>query len=121
MIRAILFLIWEFLKHSINMRLKPRIASDEFPTGHGRFGFDPTNPIPCKGFHGPRLFMEKLKFSDGATLRFERYGSTDAENIPDTIIDCYQVYRNGKEFGDLYLAPFQKRTSQKLPEGFSWN
>lgn len=119
MIRALLFLFWEFLKHSVRNRLKPRIKADKFPTGMGSFGFESTNPIPCAGFHGPRRYLEAIKFSDGKSFRFERQGSTGEENIPAEIIDYYDIYKDGKDFGQLFLAPFQKRTSRKLPEGFS--
>ncbi len=103
---------------SLKKQFKSGIKTDEFPSGKGKFGFDVTNPIPCKGFLGPNKYLQKIEFADKSSFRFERHGSTGAENINAEHIDIYSIYKNGKKHSDLYLAPYQKRTSRKVPEGF---
>jgi hypothetical protein len=109
--------VWEIIRNRFQ---NPGVKTDEFPNAIGRFGFDVTNPIPCKGFFGPTQYLEKIEFSESMLLRFERIGSTASDNIAAEHIDYYSIFIKGQKHITLYLAPHQKKTSRKLPKGFNW-
>ena len=102
--------LMQYAWDTFKLQYKSGIKTDVFLSSKGRFGFDVTNPIPCKGFSGPKKYLQKIEFADKSSFRFERKGSGGAENIEAETIDIYSIYKNGKKHSDLYLAPYQKRT-----------
>ncbi len=91
---------------------------DEIPGATGRFGLEPTNPIPIHGIPNSRIYLENLVESDGGLIRFTRNGSVYVPliNFP---IDEYLTYDlKGKSLATVFISPYHKRCSEKAPEGF---
>lgn len=91
---------------------------DEIPGAIGRFGLDPTNPIPIHGIPNSRIYLEHLLQADDSLIRFTRKGSihVDSINFP---VDEYHIYDQvGKFITSLYISAYHKRCSEKAPEGF---
>lgn len=94
------------------------ISGDKFPNGSGRFGYEPTNPIPCNSIFGSMSYLSSLRTPDGEPVNNHRIGSTSAE-ISDMPIDMYRISdMNDQEIAVLYLSPYQERNSELAPEGF---
>lgn len=94
------------------------VDTDEMPEGYGSFGYDVTNPIPTLGIPGSNEYLAALRTPQGHSLRWERLGCCSAPNIA-YLIDCYEIVDayTGSPCGELYLCPYNKRTSQLAPQG----
>ena len=95
--------------------------TDEIPEGIGEFGLEITNPIPVNGISENEIYLSRLKTSDGDSITWEREGSGKVENIADgsSPIDIYKIYNSsGDYFSTLYICPYNKKTSDKIPVGF---
>jgi hypothetical protein len=91
---------------------------DEIPGAVGRFGYDPSNPIPIHGVPNSKFYLDKLRQSDGQPVNFQREGSTSHESIL-LPIDQYLIFDFlGLELGRIYISPYHKKCSEKAPEGF---
>jgi len=94
------------------------IDADTFPNGNGRFGFDQGNPIPCNTIFGANAYLDGLRTLDGGSIKYERLGSM-ASAVTPMPVDAYRIFdSNRRDLGVLYISPYQKRNSQKVPEGF---
>jgi hypothetical protein len=84
----------------------------------GRFGFDASNPIPCKTLWGGMAYLERLHTIDGAKVVAERVGSFSSD-VVDSPIDGYDLtHPDGSDLGTIYISPYQARISQRAPDGF---
>jgi len=91
---------------------------DEIPEGFGEFGLDVTNPIPVQGIISNEVYLEKLVTNDGSEIHWEREGSTKTDNI-EKEIDIYKIFDAGGSFiTRLFISPYHKRISNKIPKGF---
>lgn len=93
-------------------------TEDVHPKGFGRFGFDVTNPIPSNNVFGSLAYLKRLRDKDGNPIKYNRLGSTGADNIEHPI-DKYKITDlNDSDLGIIYISPYQKTISRKAPEGF---
>lgn len=93
-------------------------ANDVMPQGYGEFGLEVTNPIPIHGVPENEVYLRKLRLSDGSKIAWKRIGSCGAPNIED-IIDNYEICdQYGTRICNLYLCPYNRKTSSKTPKGF---
>ena len=91
---------------------------DKIPDGYGEFGLEVTNPIPIHGVPENELYLRKLRCENGNVIKWKRLGSTGAPNIAQ-IIDNYEIYDTlGNKICNLYLCPYHRKTSNKVPKGF---
>lgn len=94
------------------------IDADELPNGRGEFGMTPSNPIPCKTVFGSTAYLGSLRTLDGTKVVYERAGSVDSEVSPHPV-DVYEIsHPNGQQLATLFISPYQKRISSKVPKGF---
>ena len=85
--------------------------------GIGEFGYDVTNPIPVNTIFGNMAYLGRLRTLDGVKVRYERLGSTGAENINNPI-DIYNIFKGEEKVATLYISPYNKKNSAKAPIGF---
>jgi tetratricopeptide (TPR) repeat protein len=93
---------------------------DELPIGFGEFGRCMTNPIPVRGIASNEVYLRKLVTKDNKKIKWERIGSqiSEVKGI-DKPIDIYEVFtEDRKESEILYIFPYNRKTSNKAPEGF---
>lgn len=90
---------------------------DAIPDGYGEFGLEVTNPIPVKTVFGSISYLRKLQMLDGTKVTYERLGSARAPNN-DNPIDLYEISANGQQITTLYVSPYNKRNSERAPNGF---
>ena len=92
--------------------------ADELPNAAGEFGLVPTNPIPTKTIFGSTYYLSLLRSRDGAKVRYERRGSLSSP-VTQMPIDAYDIkHPDGRLLATLYFSPYQRRNSQKVPQGF---
>ena len=93
---------------------------DEIPQGIGRFGLDPSNPIPIYGVPSNEIYLERLMLRDGGRIRWRREGSMENAIIYKPI-DKYEIFDiSGNTVCFLYLSPYHWKISNKAPEGFKF-
>jgi hypothetical protein len=93
-------------------------VQDEISQGIGRFGLDPTNPIPIFGVPNNRTYLNKLRLDNGEKIMWRRMRSLTFKNI-EFPVDEYAVHSFiGYKVTTLYLSSYHLRTSNKAPEGF---
>lgn len=91
---------------------------DEIPGGYGEFGLVVTNPIPVQGVMSNEVYLKNIVTSDGRKIHWEREGSTEIDNI-ENAIDCYKIFdANDNYITNIFISPYHKRISQKIPKGF---
>jgi len=90
---------------------------DTMPEGYGEFGLEITNPIPVNSILGNKLYLDRLWTDNGVKITYERIGSMRAPNI-SSIIDGYRIYARGEKIATLYICPYNKKISERAPEGF---
>jgi hypothetical protein len=91
---------------------------DEISQGLGRFGLDPTNPIPIFGVPNNRIYLYKLRLGNGEKITWRRMGSLTVSNI-EFPVDEYAVHSTiGYRVTKLYLSSYHLKTSNKAPDGF---
>ena len=105
--------IFEWMQNSANKGTN----QDMIPEGTGEFGYDVTNPIPTNTIRGNIIYLEKLHTDEGVKVGYERLGSTISPNIKG-VIDLYLISVDGKELTELYICPYNQKTSNKAPKGF---
>ena len=94
------------------------VDADELPNGRGEFGFDTSNPIPCKTVMGSMAYLARLYTLSGVKVESERIGSFGSDVI-DSPIDGYRLTDSaGADLGTIYISPYQGRISGKAPNGF---
>ncbi len=94
--------------------------TDEIPRSYGEFGHEITNPIPTHTLFGSTKYLAHLRLPDGAKVDYEREGSSLVSSDSTKPIDIYRImHPDGTEVATLYLCPYHKRNSEKVPEGFT--
>jgi len=91
-----------------------------FANTHGRFGWDPTNPIPCGSSFsevGAEKYLTWLKWK-GAEVVAQRLGSVGVDGMPG-MVDRYSLSVDEKNIGTIFLCAYSKNNSFRLPKGFS--
>ena len=92
--------------------------ADELPGASGEFGLSLSNPIPTRSILGSTSYLERLRTPDGEIIHYKRVGSFSS-HVSSRPIDGYVITTlNGAELATLYLSPYQKRNSAKIPRGF---
>jgi hypothetical protein len=91
--------------------------TDEIPSGLGEFGFDPTNPIPVRGWASNEIYLSGLRAKNGRAVTFKHLGSVKLPNILGHI-DEYEISQDGQVLCKLYVCPYNKKTSGRPPRGF---
>jgi tetratricopeptide (TPR) repeat protein len=93
---------------------------NEIPIGFGEFGRCLTNPIPVRGITANEVYLGKLLTEDDKKIKWERTGSREPEvKGIDGVIDIYKIFtEDKKDLGFLYIFPYNRKTSNKAPEGF---
>lgn len=90
---------------------------DEIPGATGRFGYDPSNPIPIHGVPNAKFYLNNLRLPDGQPITYQREGSTSHESI-QLPIDQYLIFGpDDEELGRIYISPYHKKCSKKAPDG----
>ena len=91
---------------------------DEIPGAIGKFGLEPTNPIPIHGIPNASIYLDGLRFANGKPIQYERKGSIWIFSI-ELPIDEYLIYdTEGNEITKIYISPYHLKCSLKAPEGF---
>lgn len=90
---------------------------DMIPGGTGEFGYEKTNPIPVNTIIGNTVYLDRLRTPDGTKVRYERLGSTHAENI-NCPVDIYNIFDGEIKIATLYISPYNKKNSSLAPKGF---
>ena len=120
---------------------------DVNPSGTGKFGLEPSNPIPIYGIDNIPAYMDKLRYkytskSGSGTITYNHIdfirttesdnskigskkpssegvaSSTSSPNI-EGHIDVYNLYSIGDEkLAKIYVACYSLKTSNKVPDGF---
>ena len=107
------------LKDIMNDMSAEGTDQDMIPGSFGEFGYSSTNPIPVNTIMGSKTYLENLQTIDGKKIQYNRIGATKAENI-NGIIDMYNIFVEFKQYAVLYIAPYNKKNSSKLPKGFKF-
>ena len=94
------------------------VDADELPNGHGEFGLSLSNPIPCQSILGGRLYLDRLRTSDGTKVIYQRIGSFFSEVTPHPIDGYVLSHSNGVTLATIYISAYQKRNSSKSPINF---
>lgn len=92
---------------------------DVVPGGIGRFGWDKNNPVPCAPIFsekGADLYLSWLMGEDSKLISAARVGSHGVEGMPG-MVDCYQLNVGDARLGLLYICPYFKRNSRRVPWG----
>ena len=106
------------LLNAMEMMCKKGTAEDVMPEGYGEFGLDITNPVPIHGVPQNEVYLRKLCLLNGSKITWKRMGSCHAPNI-EYIIDKYEIFdQSGNKVCYLYLCPYNRKTSNKVPKGF---
>ena len=93
---------------------------DQIPEGIGEFGLDLSNPVPVNGILSSDRYLEKLKTDNGEKISWERIGSFSANNIKNPI-DGYTIFdKDRKQIATIYISPYHKTNSNKVPRGFKF-
>lgn len=98
------------------------VDSDEIPAGYGEFGFAKTNPIPCQSLDGATAYLDALRTNDGklgSSVSYSRVGSTECPEVTPGGIDMYSISADGLARCTLFISPYHKFNSRRLPAGFS--
>lgn len=91
---------------------------DEIPEGFGEFGLDVTNPIPVQGIISNKVYLKRLITIESDKIRWKREGSAKTDNI-ENAIDIYKIFgTDGNFITKLFISPYHKRISNKVPKGF---
>lgn len=90
---------------------------DVMPEGVGEFGLDITNPIPVNTIFGSNAYLRKLLTTNGSVIEYERIGSMKAPNI-SALIDGYSIKVKGEQIAIIYICPYNKKNSNRVPKGF---
>jgi hypothetical protein len=109
----------ELIKNIMNEMSVNGTDQDVIPGSFGEFGLSITNPIPVNTILGSATYLDNLQTLDGKKIQYERIGSTKAANIIG-MIDMYNIYAEKNKITQLYIAPYNKKNSEKTPKGFKF-
>ncbi|WP_445749621.1 hypothetical protein [Polaribacter sp.] len=96
---------------------KEGTTKNVIPGGYGEFGLEITNPIPIHTHFELEDYLYNLITINGEHISFNRIGSGTAPNIKNPI-DVYEIFIDHNFYKKLYLCPYHKKTSKKIPKGF---
>lgn len=85
--------------------------------GYGDFGLTLTNPIPVHTHLELEDYLYGLITKTNKEITFQRYGAMISPNIKNPI-DVYDTFVEGEFYKRIYLSPYHKKTSGKIPNGF---
>ncbi|MEN6596058.1 MAG: hypothetical protein ABFC31_14020 [Clostridiaceae bacterium] len=94
-----------------------RFVPNEVPGNQGRFGYDPSNPIPVAGIQGEYLYLSRLKMESGERLYYRHNGSCYAANSANEIDRFTLTNSVGTTVCELYMDKLHVGNSQKVPQG----
>lgn len=83
----------------------------------GRFGYDPTNPIPVNGALGEIFYLHSLRNEEHQRFFFSRLGSIWVKKYPRKIDKYTVVSIDGSQHFNLYFDFYFERRSRYVPEG----
>jgi hypothetical protein len=89
---------------------------DVLPNGVGKFGITPTNPIPSISPSANEYYLRSLTFR-GQPISYKRISTIESNTI-NGFVDQYVVSQNGSDICNIYINPYQKKTSGLPPKGF---
>ena len=91
---------------------------DEIPQGVGEFGLEITNPVPTYGTPSNEIYLDRLLFTNGTKPKWRRIGSTETFSITKAI-DMYEIFdQQGETVCTMYISPYHRKISNKVPKGF---
>jgi hypothetical protein len=93
---------------------------DELPNHRGDFGFSKDNPILLKSVSESMNYLDKLIYIKPGSSQYtwRRTGSMQS-NIVSLPIDEYNLLdTNGAIIKTIYIWPYNRINSKKVPEGF---
>jgi len=108
----------EARKYSQEIRDSHGVDTDTIPTGYGKYGLTPTNPIPTYSASGSDLYLSQLRTIDGKKIDAIRKGSTGAFDVTPGSIDIYELSMKGKVLCSIYICPYHKKNSELAPAGY---
>jgi len=91
---------------------------DEIPQGRGRFGLDPSNPIPVYGIPSNDVYLSRLMLAASTGITWKRLGNVDDQNIHGSIDEYEIMDTRGSVVCHWYISPYHMTISNKCPEGF---
>jgi hypothetical protein len=95
------------------------IDADELPDGFGAYGFTETNPILTISSYGSEDYLNRLRFN-GQSITYVRLGSTSSD-VSKAPIDRYHISCTGKSLSDIYICPYHRRNSKRVPTGYTFS
>lgn len=110
----------EMDRHMAALKEKEGTLLDELPGNTGEFGFSVNNPILLTDIRESRNYLERLMYiQPGASqYRWQRSGSTQNQLV-GAPVDIYAlVDSDGNTIKTIYIWPYNKVNSKKVPEGF---
>ena len=96
---------------------KDGTSKNVIPGSYGEFGIEITNPVPIYTHIELGDYLNNLLSINGESITHKRIGSNVVSNIQNPI-DIYDIYINDVFYKKLYLCPYHKKTSKKIPKGF---
>lgn len=100
------------LPEPITQVIKAGVACDVVPGASGKFGLEPSNPIPVNGAIGELAYLSRLETTQGERLLFHRIGAIDQ-------IDVFEgVTYSGSAWFVFFVDMYHPRRSRRAPEGF---
>lgn len=91
--------------------------NDVIEGAYGKYGWDVTNPIPTRGVTSEPTYLNRLRTKTGGKIKWNRLGSSGAQNIKYPIDIYVLIDEQGKKIGTIYISPYQNVTSSTAPEG----
>jgi len=94
--------------------------NDELPNHKGEFGYSKDNPILLTSISESRKYLDKLIYIKPGSSQYtwERTGSMKS-NIVSAPIDEYNLLDTDSNIvKTIYIWPYNKVNSKKVPEGF---
>jgi hypothetical protein len=105
---------------------KAGVITDELPLGYGDFGLVASNPIPCKGSDGAKVYLDSLwvqRLNRSYRTRYRHLGTTRCEAVTPGPIGIYEISttavpaRNEPAVAvcTIFISPYHLNNSSKLP------
>ena len=89
--------------------------ADVVPGATGPFGRARTNPVPVVSIVSARLYLDRLRTTDGLPVNWRRKGSQTGKDDP---VDCYKLTGSvGESLGELFISSYHQRISSMVPDG----
>jgi hypothetical protein len=92
---------------------------DTLPNASGRFGYDPTNPIPVCLQKGELDYLACLRCECGEPFMFHRAGSCGAGPDGHTLDKYELICRSRRHHITLYMDMYHAGSSSLVPEGLT--